>query len=108
MDQPVHYMTYWALPFTGGGDAVLRKGTRVRISSALPEPEPLGAYAEPLDYEKTEAEIIPAMDREDPKYRGFALTLDTVDLNRNFTLVEPAPDKRRKSSRGIAKREGRR
>ena len=86
-DQTVHYMTFWALPFTGGGDAVLPEGVRVCITSDPPEQDPLGVYAEPLDYAKTEAEIIPAKDRKDPRYKGFALALDTADLNRNFKLV---------------------
>lgn len=86
-DQTVRYMTFWALPFTGGGDAVLPKGVRVCITSDPPEQDPLGVYAEPLDYGKIEEKMIPAKDRKDPRYKGFALALDTGDLNRNFKRV---------------------
>lgn len=95
IDLTVHYMTFWALPFTGGGEGILRKGTRLAIRQDPIEPEPLGAYAVPLDYAKVEAELIPANDREDPKYQGFELALDTADLNRNFTLVRAGKAARR-------------
>lgn len=86
-DQTVHYMTAWAAPFTGGGDAMLLKGEQIWINSQPVDQKPIGTYALPLEYEKLEERMFPKQDRENPKYGGFYFHFKTVDLNRTFRLV---------------------
>ena len=86
-DFEVHYMTAHCAPFTGGGRSVLPKGERVRVCEPS-NPEPLGVYCDPLNYDALHERIVPAKERAHERYEGYYLSIDTVDLNRSFTLVE--------------------
>jgi len=89
-DQSVGYVTAWAAPYSGGGEAALLKGERVWIHADSAEEEPVGAYALAVEYDKLEERIVPREEREAQKYGGFCFYLSTVDLNRNFRLVKTA------------------
>ena len=86
-DMPVKYATDWRAPYTGGGDAMLLAGDRLRVYVETRDPEPLGAFLAAVDRDVMEARIVPASDREDEKYAGFHFVLGTVELNRMFRLV---------------------
>jgi len=91
-DQVVHYMTAWSAPFTGGGEATLFKGERIWIDNDPNDEKPLGTYALPVEYRKLEKRMVPAEEREEPRYGGFYFHFKTVDLNKNFTLVQTGYD----------------
>ncbi len=86
-DVDVHYMTSWGAPFTGGGQARLRKGDRVVVDTEPVEARAIGTYASAVDYDAVEERIVPASDRADPEYSGFYFSFKTVDLNRKFRLI---------------------
>lgn len=88
IDQEVAYMTGWSAPVTGGGKGMLLKGERVRISAEPVDEKPIGVYARPLEYEKLEARMVSKEDRTNSKYAGFNLLIKTVDLIKDFKLVE--------------------
>ena len=91
-DFEVQYMTAHFAPFTGGGKAVLPKGERVRVCEPS-DPRPLGVYCDPLNYDALHERIVPAEEQAHERYNGYYLSIDTVDLNRSFRLVEsPNPD----------------
>lgn len=87
-DQTVAYMTAWAAPVTGGGEALLRKGERIRVHDVPRYEKSLGTYAVAAEYEELEQRMIPREVREDPRYGGFYFYFGTVDLNRDFKLVQ--------------------
>lgn len=87
-DQKVSYLTAWAAPFTGGGEAVLLKGDRVWIHSAPRDEKPVGTYALPVEYDMLHERMVPPGERKNSGYRGFYLYFSTVDLNEKFVLIE--------------------
>jgi hypothetical protein len=74
--------------FTGGGEAVLKKGERLKVTHGPFEPRPIGAYVEAIDYATLEERMVPSSDRNHDKYRGFYFYAKTLDLNRRFKLIE--------------------
>lgn len=86
-DQTVHYMTAWNGPFTGGGEAVLFKGERVWVDNHPPDEKPIGAYTRPVEYAVLEKRMVSPAELRDPRYDGFYLYFNTVELNEKFTLI---------------------
>jgi hypothetical protein len=87
-DQQIEYMTAWAAPYTGGGKGLLLKGERIWIHSDPRDEKPLGAYALPVEYEKVEERMVAAAERETEKYGGLYFYFKTVELEKNFRLIE--------------------
>jgi hypothetical protein len=87
-DQMVQYMTAWAAPYTGSGEALLLKGERIWIETQPVDIKPIGSYALPVDYKKLEARMVPQAERSSFKYGGFYFYFKTVDLEKNFTLLQ--------------------
>ena len=87
-DHAVSYVTDWAAPYSGGGDTTLRKGERVWVHAAPLDEKPIGANLLPVDYKTFEQRIVPEAERSCPKYGGFHFYLSTVELNRDFRLVQ--------------------
>jgi hypothetical protein len=87
-DQQIEYMTAWAAPYTGGGEGLLLKGERIWIHSEPVGEKPLGAYALPVEYEKVEERMVKAAERETEKYGGMYFYFKTVELEKNFRLIE--------------------
>jgi hypothetical protein len=86
-DTPVGFLTHWRAPFTGGGDGILPKGTRVRVKVFDWIREPISVYADPLDGPRIESLLVSEEDRNTAKYDGFSLSIPTADLNKLFRLV---------------------
>jgi hypothetical protein len=84
-DVHVRFTTQWRAPFTGGGEGVLPAGVRVRVEVHFTD-EPVAVPGIVLD-ERVEALLVPAEDRNAPKYGGYALSLSTEQLNQDFRLV---------------------
>jgi hypothetical protein len=86
-DVPIMYLThYFDLPYTGGGDAILPKGERVRVAHVRGE-KPLGVSCDPLRYDELHARIVSEEERASDLYRGYHLAITTADLNTSFRLV---------------------
>ncbi|MBL8826366.1 MAG: hypothetical protein JNM18_05235 [Planctomycetaceae bacterium] len=90
-DTKIQYMTSHHAPYTGGGEAVLAKGERVRVSSVSHE-KPIGVYCDPLRYDELHEEIVSEEERNYPSYDGYYFSIDTVDLNRFFRIVNSEED----------------
>ena len=84
-DITVRYLTHWRAPFTGGGSGALPAGTRVRVEVHFTD-EPV-AVAGVVQDPQVEALLVPADDRNAPKYGGYSLSLSTEQLNRDFRLL---------------------
>jgi hypothetical protein len=83
----VDYLThYFDLPYTGGGEAVLPQGERVRVGYARGE-RPTGVYCDPLHDDELHARIVAEQERSNEMYRAYSLAIDTVVLNRSFKLI---------------------
>lgn len=87
-DQTVQYMTAWAAPFTGGGEAILYKGERIWVHDAPRGERPLGTYALPVEYKKMEERLVPFDQRKSRKFGGLYFYFKTLDLNTDFTLIQ--------------------
>ncbi|MBF0229820.1 MAG: hypothetical protein HQK63_09590 [Desulfamplus sp.] len=87
-DQHIEYLTAWAAPFTGGGEGVLFKGERIWVDNEPRDNKPLGVYALPVEYDKLEMRMVSQDDRNSSKYGGFYFYFNTIDLNKNFTLIK--------------------
>ena len=87
-DQTVHYMTAWSAPFTGGGEGTLFKDERIWIETKPNDEKPIGTYALWIEYNKLEKRMVPSEDREEPGYDGFYFYFNTLDVNKNFSLVQ--------------------
>ena len=87
-DMEVSYMTAWRAPFTGGGKTTIRRGERFWIDSAPSSQQPISVYAVAMRYDALELEVIPAVERENPKYNGYYFSFKTEDLNTRFHLVD--------------------
>ncbi|MDQ1315982.1 MAG: hypothetical protein QG662_2091 [Pseudomonadota bacterium] len=94
-DQTVSYLTAWAAPYTGGGEALLLRGERVWIESAPADERAIGTYALPVEYDKLERRMVPEGERKNAKYGGFYFYLSTRDLNDKFRLVGTGYSRRR-------------
>ncbi len=84
-DVEIEYLTHWRVPFTGGGECILKAGTKIRVEVHDYDPEPVGVYADPV--EDLENEIVPSKVRLDKTYNSFSLSVETYELNRSFKLV---------------------
>ena len=89
-DVEVSYLTSWSAPFTGGGSGTLKKGERV-IINCEPLPRPIAANAKAINYIQVEEGMVPESDRSNKKYSGFYLVLKTLELRRDFKLVQEEP-----------------
>lgn len=87
-DQTVQFMTAWAAPFTGGGEAILYKGERVWVNDAPRGDRPLGTYALPVEYREMAERMVPIEQRKSRKFEGLYFYFKTLDLNTDFTLIE--------------------
>jgi len=86
-DQTISYLTAWAAPFTGGGEAVLFKGERIWIDGDPRDEKALGSYAVPVDYDALEKRMVPEAERNDPQYGGFYFFFKTAELHEKFALI---------------------
>lgn len=86
-DCEIDYLTTHLAPFTGGGQAMLPRGERVRVSE-LSEQKPLSVYCAPVNYDLMHDRIVPVGERASPNYLGYYFSIDTLDLNRCFRRVE--------------------
>lgn len=73
-DLTVRFTTQWRAPFTGGGEGVLPRGTRVRVAHE-PVPEAVGFAATPLNYDEIETLLVDPDDRAGDAYDGYTLVL---------------------------------
>jgi hypothetical protein len=89
-DVEVRYLTSWSAPFTGGGSGTLKKGERVIIDYD-PLSRPIAANAKAINYTHVEEDMVPESDRSNMKYSGFYLVLKTLELSRDFKLVQEEP-----------------
>jgi hypothetical protein len=85
---PVSFVTHWSAPFTGGGEGVLPKGTRIRVQ--VLDAEPIGVHADAENAADIEDQLVGEQDRRSPTYGGYSLSISTEDLNRHFRLVQSA------------------
>ena len=92
-DVTIRYMTAHQAPFTGGGEAVLPKGERVRVLKPIDD-KPVGVYCDPLRYEELHERIVPAEERANEYYCNYYFSIDTIMLNKSFRLVGSDPDRR--------------
>jgi len=79
VDLPVNFLTHWEAPFTGGGHAILPRGTIFTIHLDPPDGA-TAASCDPENYDELEKAIVPAADRNAPKYSGFSLSVDLAAL----------------------------
>jgi len=86
-DMAITYMTSWAAPFTGGGEARLRRGDRLRVTDVAVGEQPISAYLQAVDYDELEQRIVPRAEREARNYGGFYFSVRTRELNEEFCLV---------------------
>ncbi len=89
-DMKVSYLTAWAAPFTGGGEGELKKGEKIIVKHLPGEEQPIGVYAEAVDYKVLEERMVPIADRKEPKYGGFYFSFKTLVLNQKFKLISEA------------------
>ena len=83
----ITYMTSYHAPFTGGDKTTLPAGVKVIVHKPNSK-RPTGVYCTPLDYEKFEDLLIPKDETESPNYAGYHLSVDTVDLNKQFKQID--------------------
>jgi hypothetical protein len=84
-DISVCYRLVWAPP-GGGGQGVLKKGEKVVVEPPT-DPRPVGVNALAVDYSAVADRMLPASDRNDPKYGGYYFWFKTAELNEKFRLV---------------------
>jgi hypothetical protein len=89
-DMDIDYMTSWAAPFTGGGEACLRRVDRLQVTSVAVGERPISAYLQAVDYDEMEQRIVPQAERDARDYTGFYFSIRTRDLNEQFRLVTAA------------------
>ena len=87
----IRYVTHWMAPYTSSGSATLKRGEKIVAEGNLSNPEPLGVYALPIDYQQLEMRMVPDEERTDKKYGGFHLFISTADLNNKFRLAAEGP-----------------
>jgi hypothetical protein len=61
-DMEIGYLTAWAAPFTGSGNATLKMGERIRVTHDPVDPRPIGAYLEAVDYPALEQRMVPSFE----------------------------------------------
>jgi hypothetical protein len=83
-DVEIDYLTHWSAPFTGGDDCILPAGTLIKVEVSQSNPEPIGVYATPINYEEMEQRIISEEDRDSEDYCGYSLFINTKSLNDHF------------------------
>lgn len=91
-DVQISYLTHFMAPFTGGGKTKLLKGERIIVSKPNRK-KPLTYYCYPIKDEEIENRVIPVLERNDPTYNGFSLSIDTQSLNIDFKQIALKPVK---------------
>lgn len=89
-DVKISYLTHFMAPYTGGSNSTLKKGERIIISKPN-KPKPSGYYCYPINEIDIEKRMVPMDERENPKYNGFSLFVDTNILLRKFTQIKLKP-----------------
>lgn len=90
VDVPVTCLTAWALPFTGGYERVLPRGETIVIVND-PPPGATAVYADPENYRKLHATMVPLTDRlRFWTYRGYYLCVRLTRLDSAFEPVPPS------------------
>jgi hypothetical protein len=80
-------MTYWAAPFTGGYDRVLRAGEVFTILNDPPQTA-TAVYCDPENYRSLHREFIPFRDRvQFWVYRGFYLCIRLKEIEDKCELL---------------------
>jgi hypothetical protein len=80
-------MTSWATLFTGGYERVLPRGEVVSIAND-PPPGATAVYADPENYRRLHATMVPKRDRlQFWIYRGYYLALPLTRIETDFDLV---------------------
>lgn len=82
------YLTAWEAPYTGGGEVMLSRGWRLRVSEVPRDEKPISVYAEAVEYKAVELLVVPAADRNAAKYRGFYFSVPTTVLSNKCRLGE--------------------
>jgi hypothetical protein len=87
VDVPVTCMTSWAAAATGGYERLLPQGETVTITNDPPEMA-TAVYAEPDNYRKLHARMVPWRDRvQFWAYRGYSLCIRLNQLEADFELL---------------------
>lgn len=89
-DSEISFLTHFMAAYTGGDKAILLKGERIIISKPN-QNNPLSYYCYPIDSATIENRIIPFSDKDEPRYNGYSLSVDTKILNRNFKQIDLIP-----------------
>lgn len=86
VDVPVTCMTSWGAPFTGGYERILPRGETIVIVND-PPPGATAVYADPENYRKLHARMVPVKDRlQFWIYRGYYLCVRLSRLEDDFEL----------------------
>lgn len=85
-DCDVKYGTLFAAPSSGGGNARLQRGERVRILQ-LPDGRPIMIAFSPLRYDELHTLIVPEEDRNCATYTGYHLWTKTVHFLAHFRRI---------------------
>ncbi len=93
----INYMTAWEAPYTGSGTSEIKKGDQIWIDTEPGDSKPISTYALAVEYKKLERRMVPATERNNPKFSGFYFHISTTTLNENFNLIETGFSKDRYS-----------
>jgi len=85
-DVKVGCRIYYAAPYTGWEEVVLPAGERIVAGKWIGEKDIRGTFC-PARYKELEQILIPQETRASPKYDGYGLDIDTLELDRSFWLV---------------------
>jgi O-acetyl-ADP-ribose deacetylase (regulator of RNase III) len=86
-DTEINYMTHFMAPYTGGAKAILLKGERVIVSKPN-RGKPISYYCDAINFIEVEKRIVPSLDRDEPAYNGYSLSIGTKSLNKDFRQIE--------------------
>jgi hypothetical protein len=88
---PVAALTLWAAPFTGGYERMLPAGEEFEVS-ADPPGTATAVMCDAVDYARLHSQLIPRGDRwRFWSYRGFYLSIQRKDIEKNCELTRPSP-----------------
>ena len=84
-DAQIQYL--FTAPITFSGSCRLTAGERVCIAAATTDPQPMVVSFQPVRYDELHERLVPPDIRGTPRYKKYALSVETGYFHQHFRLV---------------------
>ena len=85
-DFEIYGCSLWRMPYVGGFDCVIPKGT-VLVAHSDQLPDALGFSLKPEKYDEMKEVLVPENDRTDPKFGGYYFVFTNDQIGKDIDYL---------------------